>query len=140
MTRPDPYRSYRFRVEVAGIDQGGFQSVSGLERSTQVEPYREGGINDYEHQLVVLTTYPPLVLRRGLVDPELWFWHQAVISGFVAKVPLSVVLFGEDGSEAWRWVVSDAFPTKWTGPDLDAQASSVAAESVEFSHHGLLRI
>ncbi len=140
MSRPDPYRNYRFRVEIAGIDEGGFQFVSGLERTTQVEPYREGGINDYEHQLAVLTGYPPLVLRRGLVAPELWIWHQTVISGVIAKLPISIVLIGEDGSEAWRWVVSDAFPTKWTGPELNAQASDVALESIEFSHHGLLLI
>ena len=140
MLRADPYRAFRFRVEIGGIDQGGFQSVSGIERVSHVEPYREGGVNDYEHQHVVLTTYPPLVCRRGLVDPDLWVWHQAVISGAVAKLPLSIVLLGEDGDEAWRWLVVDAFPTKWTGPDLDAQASNIATESVEFSHHGLLTL
>ena len=138
MIRPDPYRSYRFRVEIAGIDQGGFQSVTGLERSSQVEPYREGGVNDYEHQLVVLTSYPPLVLRRGLVNPELWNWHQDVIKGVIDKVPMSIVLLAEDGSEAWRWLVVEAFPSKWTGPELDAQASRVATESIEVLHHGFL--
>lgn len=138
MIRRDPHRAFRFRVEIAGIEQGGFQSVSGLERVSQVEPYREGGVNDYEHQHVVLTTYPPLVLGRGLVDPELWAWHQAVISGEIVKLPMSVVLNAEDGSEAWRWLVIDAFPTRWEGPTLDAQATAVATESIEFSHHGLV--
>ena len=49
MARPDPLRSFRFVVEVDGRVAGGFQSVSGIERQTEIEPYREGGVNDFEH-------------------------------------------------------------------------------------------
>lgn len=138
MSRPDPYRAFRFVVEVAGIIQGGFQSVSGLERTTKIDPHREGGVNDYEHQHAGLTTYPPLKLKRGLVDPALWLWHQAVILGRVRRLPLSVVLFDEVGDEAWRWIAVAAFPSRWTGADLDAAQNAVATETVEFVHHGLI--
>ena len=110
MPRPDPYRAFRFLVEIGGIELGGFQSVSGIERETKIEPYREGGVNDYEHQHASLTTYPPLTLKRGLVDPVLWGWHQAVIAGIVVRQTISVLLLDETGSEAWRWVLADAFP------------------------------
>ena len=119
---------------------GGFQSVSGIERDTKIDAYREGGVNDHEHQHAGLTTYPPLKLKRGLVDPALWFWHQAVISGRVERMPLSVVLLNEVGDEAWRWVVIEAFPSKWTGADLDAMQNAVATETVELVHHGLFRL
>ena len=49
----------------------------------QVEPYRQGGENGHELQLCVGTTYPPLVLQRGLSDVTLWDWHQEVIAGRV---------------------------------------------------------
>lgn len=137
MSRSDPYRAFRFLVELAGIVQGGFQSVSGIERVTKIEPYREGGVNDYEHQHTGGTTYPPLRLKRGLVDPALWLWHQAVIAGTVTRQPLSIVLLDESGDEAWRWVAVSAFPSKWTGADLDAQQNAVATETVELVHHGL---
>ena len=56
--------------------------MKGLSRETQASrSYREGGVNDYEHKLVTLTTYPNLVLERGLADPELWDWHQDVVEG-----------------------------------------------------------
>ena len=67
MARPDPYRAFRFRIEIQGLVQGGFRSVGGMERQTAIEPYREGGVNDFEHQLVVQTTFPPLTLQQGLV-------------------------------------------------------------------------
>jgi phage tail-like protein len=139
MPRPDPYRAFRFIVEIGGIELGGFQSVSGLERETKIEPYREGGLNDREHQHATLTTYPPLTLKRGLVDAILWDWHQAVIAGAFLRQTVSVVLLDEAGDEAWRWVAADAFPSKWSGAELDATANALATEAVELVHRGLTR-
>jgi phage tail-like protein len=139
MKRPDPYRAYRFRIEIDNMQQGGFQSVSGLERETRIEPYREGGINHYEHQLITLTTYPTLTLKRGLVDTALWDWHQEVINGLVKRRTVSVVLIDDTGEEAWRWICELAFPSKWTGAELDATRNEIATESVELVHHGLTR-
>lgn len=140
MARPDPYRSFRFRVEIDGTQEGGFQMVSGIERTTEIEPYREGGVNDYEHQLVIRTVYPPLILMRGLVDTVLWEWHQDVIEGTIERRKISIVLLDESGqTEVWRWVCIDAIPVKWTGADLDAVGGTIATESVEMAHQGLIR-
>src|SRR4249920_1566176 len=139
MARSDPLRSFRFVVEVDGAVAGGFQSVSGIERQTDIEPYREGGVNDFEHQLVVKTTYPALVLKRGLVDTWLWDWHQAVIGGTIERRTISVLLLDGAGDEVWRWVCEKAYPAKWTGAELDAMADTVATESVELVHHGITR-
>jgi phage tail-like protein len=136
----DPFLAFRFRVEVMGLQVGGFQSVSGLERETKIEPYREGGVNDHERQHAGLTTYPPLRLKRGLADPMLWGWHQAVILGRIQRMVMSVVLLSEARIEVWRWIFIDAYPSKWTGADLDATQSAVATETVEFVHHGLVGI
>lgn len=119
------------------MQQAGFQTVGGLERQSRIEPYREGGVNDHERQHVTLTTYPPLVLKRGLVDTGLWDWHQDVIEGRVERRTVSVVLIGEDNQEVWRYLCEGAFPSKWTGADLDAAASGIATESLELVHHGL---
>jgi phage tail-like protein len=139
MPRPDPYRAFRFRIEIQGLVQGGFRSVGGMERTTTVEPYREGGVNDFEHQLVVQTTFPPLTLQRGLVESTLWDWHQEVIDGSVTRRDVTIELLDESGRQAWRWVCQGAFPAKWSGADLDAQSGSIATESVELVHHGIRR-
>ena len=139
MPRPDPFRAFRFLVEIDGTEQGGFQSVSGIERVTKIDTYREGGVNDHEHQHAGLTNYPALKLKRGLVDPALWDWHQQVIAGDVKRKTISVVLLDQVGAEAWRWVLAGAFPSKWTGADLDAAQNALAAETIEFVHHGLTR-
>ena len=139
MARPDPYRAFRFVVEFDGTVAGGFQSIAGLERQTEVEPYREGGVNEFEHHLIVKTTYPALVLKRGLADATLWNWHQDIIAGAMARKTISVLLLDDAGDEAWRWICEAAYPTKWSGAELDALSDTVATETVEFVHRGITR-
>jgi len=139
MAKPDPFRAYRFRLEINQITRGAFQSVGGLARESKIEPFREGGVNHFEHQLVTQTTYPALMLKRGLTDFDLWDWHQNVIDGKIERETIAIVLLDEKGQDAFRWVCEEAYPSKWTGVDLDATANSIATESVEFVHHGLTR-
>ncbi|MFC8130889.1 phage tail protein [Streptomyces sp. NPDC057302] len=139
MVRADPYRGFRFVVEADGTTVAGFQTITGIERQTQIEPYREGGVNDFEHQIAGVTTYPPLVLKRGLADTTLWDWHQQVIGGAVQRRTVSVILLDDNRAEAWRWICLDAYPARWVGPELDALADAVATESVELVHCGITR-
>src|SRR3546814_19364951 len=43
-----------------------FQEVSGLTVNMEMEAYREGGQNSFEHQLPVKTSYTYLTLKRGM--------------------------------------------------------------------------
>jgi phage tail-like protein len=140
MRDSDPYGAFRFRVEILGLEVGGFSEVSGLEREVQVEDYREGGVNDHTHKLATVTKYPNLTLRRGLADAvELWQWHQDVVNGRIQKRQINVVLIDTTGQDRWRWVFERAYPVKWSGASLNAATSAVFVESVEFAHDGVTR-
>ena len=139
MPRRDPYRAFRFRVEIDQIQHGGFSRVKGIARETRFESYREGGVNDYEHKLATLTSYGPLVLEHGLADDYLWTWHEAVIEGRIERHNVTITLQDERGNDMWRWLVEKAFPVKWSGSDLDGASSQVLVESVELVHHGILK-
>jgi len=139
MTRSDPYRGFRFRVEFDQLQHGGFQRVKGVARETKVEAHREGGVNDFEYKLATLTSYGNLVLERGLADDYLWSWHEDVVEGRIERRTLTVALHDESDNEVWRWLVENAFPVKWSASDLDAGATQTVVESVEFAHHGIRR-
>jgi phage tail-like protein len=139
VARSDPYAVFRFVVEFGGLLQAGFSKVRGLQRETKVESIREGGVNDFERKLVTLTTYPPLTLERGLASAALWEWHQQVIEGRVLRLPIRITVRDERGRDGWSWTALSAFPSKWGVSDLDAGSGQVAAETIEFVHHGLLR-
>lgn len=138
MALHDPYAGFRFTVLVDQIVKGGFTKVRGLSRETRVESFREGGVNDHEHKLASLTTYGNVVLERGLADPYLYLWHQAVVEGVIKRAVLTVTLRDPQGKDAWSWNVLNAYPVKWAVADFDANSGQVAAESVEFAHHGFL--
>src|SRR5262245_41180556 len=136
MRDPDPYGSFRFRIEILGLQVGGFTEVSGLEREVQLEDFREGGVNDCTHKLATVTKYQNLTLKRGLADAvDLWGWHQDVVNGRIERRQVSVVLMDVTGRDTWRWVVEKAYPVKWSGASLNASTNAVFVESVEFAHH-----
>jgi phage tail-like protein len=141
MRLPDPYKVFRFLVEINGTLAGGFSEVTGLEVRTEVDEYREGGVNDYVHKMAKETRYPNLTLKRGITDvTDLWEWHQQIVGGDIRRKTISVVLLNSLGEEKWRWVFRDAYPVKWKGTDLNATGNTVAVESVEFAHHGMTKI
>jgi phage tail-like protein len=141
MRLPDPYKVFRFLVEINGTLAGGFSEVTGLEVRTEVEEYREGGVNDYVHKLAKETRYPSLTLKRGITDvTDLWEWHQQIVGGDIQRKTISVVLLNSLGEEKWRWVFRDAYPVKWNGTDLNATGNTVAVESIEFAHHGMTKL
>jgi len=140
MARADPYAGFIFRVEIFGLQVGGFSQVSGLEREVQTEDFREGGRNNYTHKLATVTKYQNLSLRRGIADAsELWQWHQDVVNGKIERRRITVVLLDQLQKEKWRWVFADAYPVKWSGSELNATSNEVFVESVEFAHNGIER-
>ncbi len=133
----DPYRGFRFRIEINGLIVGGFSETTGIQRETQVEEVREGGVNDRVHRLPRETKYPNLVLKRGLTSSDaLWKWHGDVISGKVVRRTVHVILLDPQGGDARRWSFENAYPVKWTGAELKADSNAVAFESIELVHTG----
>jgi phage tail-like protein len=137
--RKDPYLAFNFAVEIDDLVVGGFNEVSGLQAETEIQEYREGGVNEYVHKRAGPTRYPTnLVLRKGISDTKaLWSWYCNVIQGKVERKTVSVLLMDAAGDEKRRWSFQSAYPVKWVGPDLRAASSEVAAEIVEIAHEGL---
>ena len=139
MARPDPFRGFRFLIEIDGIASGGFMRVKGLSREVKHESQREGGVNDYEHKLLTVVTHPVVVLERGLALDDLWKWALAAADGDVVRRTVYVRLRNEANDKAFAWQIAHALPVKWACSDLDANASQVTMETLELAHHGLRR-
>ena len=129
----DPYRSFRFKVELDGIISGGFTDVSGLTVETEVETRGE---NYFEYKLPKASKFSNLTLKRGISDDSLWDWYKNVMYGKIERKNISVCLLNEEGTEVVRWDFQEAYPVKWDGPTLNAGTASVAFESIVIVHHG----
>jgi phage tail-like protein len=140
--RVDPYLSFNFLVEIEGLLVGGFSQVSGLQSEVEVHDYREGGLNDYVHRLAGPVRYPAnLVLRRGITDvPALWQWHRDVRRGIIQRRNVTVILNDGAGRAVNHWHLERAYPVRWLGPDLRADANTVAVETLELAHCGFAAI
>jgi phage tail-like protein len=133
--RVDPYKGFNFRVEMDGIQQAGFQEVSGLDASTDPQDYREGTDANHVRKLTGLNKYSAITLKRGITDSdELWKWRLTAIDGKVERKNGSIVLLDDTGSEKLRWNFVNAWPSKWTGPSFNSTSSAVAVESLELTH------
>jgi phage tail-like protein len=139
-SRVDPYRGFNFRVEIDGIQQAGFQEVSGLDSSTSSVDYREGTDPKHVRKLPALNTVSAISLKRGITDSdELWKWRQTVIDGKAERKNGSIVLMDTTGAEKLRWNFSNAWPSKWTGPAFNATSTAVAVETLEITHEELAK-
>ena len=137
MQRVDPYRGYRFRLEIEGLTSAGFLRVKGMQREVKHESFREGGVNDYEHKLVSQVSYPSVVLERGLAAEDLWQWAFDTAEGNIRRRNVWIRLQNEAGAKVWAWQLDWALPVKWQLGDLDAGTTQVAMETLELAHHGL---
>jgi phage tail-like protein len=137
--RNDPYMAFNFLVEIEGLLVGGFTEVTGLQIETEVKDYREGGLNEYIHKLPGPTRYPQnLSLKHGLIDIEtLWTWHQDVTQGTIQRKNGTIYLLDRQQLPAMWWDFMEAYPVKWVGPQLRAESSTVAVETVELVHKGI---
>ncbi|MCP5013279.1 MAG: phage tail protein [Aestuariibacter sp.] len=136
--RMDPITGYSFRVEIDGITRAGFKDCSGLESSQEANTYREGTDRGMTlRKIPGMVTYGDITLSRGVTtDSELWVWRRIVMGGVAARRNLSIVLMNEKGEDAIRWNVRHAWPTKWSGPSMDATSDEVAIETLELTHEG----
>jgi phage tail-like protein len=133
--RVDPYKGFNFRVEMDGIQQAGFQEVSGLDASTDAQDYREGTDPTHVRKLTGLNKYSAITLKRGITDSdELWKWRLTAIDGKVERKNGSIVLLDDTGEEKLRWNFVNAWPSKWTGPSFNSTSSAVAVETLELTH------
>jgi len=138
--KQDPYTSFNFLVEIEGIISAGFSDISGLQIETEVEEFREGGVNNYVHKLPKLTKYGNLTLKHGMTDQDkLWNWYKDVIRGKINRTNVTIFLQDITGKTLMHWEFSNAYPVKWTGPELKADSNTVAFETLELAHNGLAR-
>jgi len=124
-------------VELDGMLVAGFSEVTGLSSELEVMEVPEGGLNAYAHRLPVRVKLQPIVLKRGMTKTnELWNWYADVMGGMIERKSGSIILYNERDQEFRRWNFYDAYPTKWTGPDLSAGSSDIAIEMIELTHNG----
>ena len=139
--RTDPYRGYNYRVEIGGIIVGGFSEASGLDSSQDPIEYRDGTDELHARKLPGLNKSANISLKRGITDDtKLWEWRQKCIDGKVDRQNGTIILINDAREDKIRWEFVNGWPTKYTGPSLNATGNAVAIETLDIAHEGLKRV
>ena len=136
----DPYAAFNFKLEIEGITVAGFSEVTGLNQESNVIDYREGQEGITPRKLPGLNKFGNITLKRGIsADLSVYSWRKTVTDGDITRKNASIVLHNEKHDEVVRWNLVNAWPSKYTGPDLKANANEIAIESIELTHEGVER-
>jgi phage tail-like protein len=138
--RQDPFLAFRFEVKLDDLAVGGFSECSGLQLETEVQDYPEGGLNTHMRKFPTRTKQANILLKRGIVDRQLWDWYYKLTQGQVQFRNGAIVVRDPSGGQVvMEWQFRHAIPCKWQGPELNAMQSNVAVETFELCHEGLER-
>lgn len=120
---------------------GGFTECSGLEMSLQVEEFREGGNNGRLLRFPTRVNWSNITLKKGIAaGMALWDWHNGFTQGTGRRRDGVIVLLTDLHAPNNIWYFRRGLPVKYTGPTLNAMQSSVAIESIEIAHEGILQL
>lgn len=145
MTTAYPLPVYNFQVDL-GSDSVAFKEASGLSLSIDPITYREsstaaGKVGPNTFRMPGLRQAVNVTLRKGYVRSTsikyLYNWINSTQLNIVQKQDITVRLCDQDGNPVVTWTLQNAFPTKLSAPDFNADTNDVAIESLELLGDGL---
>jgi len=129
--------NHNFKVKVPGLDIGTFRACEGLAMEFDVFEWAEGGNNEFIHHLPGRVRYPYLTLTGGMTENDaMQKWMEKTRDKADLK-EVTIELQTQDGQAKRAWTFADAFPIKWTGPQVGAAAAGMSEETLEIAHAGL---
>jgi len=136
--RVDPYKNFRFRVEIDGITHAGFTEVVMPEASAEVIEYREGVHESASRKLLGRINYGNITLKWGsTASRELYGWWKSTVEGHLQRKNMFIILVDDEGNDAKRWKIRDAWPVCYKPSALEAKGNDVFIEMIEIAHEGM---
>ncbi len=135
--QPHAVPAYNFVVSVTNVDtgetmSGAFSEVSNLSVEVPVIEYRAGIDDTTMTKIRGIRKLSNITLKRGVTGHvTFWRWVLQGIEGEVQRQQGHISLLNEDREEVIRWNFSQAWPTKYSGPSLNAKNNEMAIESVD---------
>lgn len=145
--RTNPYGSFNFLVDLGTGDtasvRAGFQEVTGLNIEVTSSDYRNGNESvNHVRKINGLYKVGDITLKRGLMGAlDLFQWLDQVRKGDqTARRNITIQLRDESGANTvMTWRLSNARPTKYTGPSMNAKTGTdVAIEELVLSCEDLV--
>ncbi len=137
----------RFHVSVSGVDLGAWGQCKGLAVDFKNDHVNPGGIYYYQKWLPGRLNYTPITLTRAINPADsmkVQAWLGKMVNDWVhsQKAPdggtAAITLFHSNATPVMTWSFRNVYPSKWSGPTLDAATAGIAMETLEIVHEGFL--
>jgi phage tail-like protein len=132
----DPYKNFRFYVEIGSIIKAGFAECSGFGSEVEVIEYREGGDESTVRKLRGKVKYPDITLKWGITDDlKLYDWHLSAVKGEIKKLDGAILLLEERKGTIQqpdikvRWNFYNAWASKYVAPSFNAKGNDIAIDT-----------
>jgi phage tail-like protein len=126
--------AFRFVVLVDGVPVGAFTECTLPTIEWSVKEIKEGGLNNYVHQLPDRRNKATLTLKNGvgLMD-HLLVWYLMTMNQTFWRRRITIILYTSLMVPVMVWHIEDALPIKWESPTLKTDDNSVAIQTLQFS-------
>jgi phage tail-like protein len=125
--------AFRFTVDISGQTQAAFTECILPEVTLETEEVREGGENTQTILLVGRRQAARVTLRHGVGSSVLLEWYLDILSEKFERRPVTIKILNTRLEPVMSWHVNNAIPVKWSGPQLKAEANSIAIQSLELA-------
>ena len=115
-----------------------FQEVSGLSVNVEMEAFKEGGQNRFQHQLPVRTNYTDITLKRGMfvLPSGIMAWCINAVQNFEFQPSnLLISMLNDSHIPVHSYYVVNAIPKKVEFTSLNAEQNQVAIETLVLSYN-----
>lgn len=129
--RAEVNAAFRFIVEIGNEPYGVFTECTLPIVEWEIEEVKEGGLNTYVHQLPGRRKATRITLKRGVGKNKLVDWYLEMMHEKFERRSVTVKLLDMAYKPIMTWQLQNAFPVKWTGPQLKSSDSSLAIQTLE---------
>ncbi len=141
----DPLPSFTWGLDIEGVEVAYFTECTGIGSENQVIEHKvvDKGGKELTMKIPGRRTWGDLTLKRGVTgEMQIWDWRDMVEKGEMERARRngSVVMYDRDYVEVARWDFTNAWPSKVSGPSLDAASTDIGIEEITIVHEGLDRV
>ncbi len=140
----DPLIGFQFGLEVSGAMSGYFTEVNGLGSENEIVEHKvQTDGREFVQKIPGRLKWGDITLKRGITNiVDAWDWRQLVVDGKLnqARKNGSIIMYDRNFAPVARWDFVNGWPSKISGPQLQAESNAIGIEEITIVHEGIKRV
>ncbi len=138
--RLEMHANFRYTVAISGVSHAVFMECKLPSLEVETLQIKEGGLNNYTHQLPVRIKPGVITLKHGITKGDgMLTWYKEVVesmsTGQTAAImkDVTITMLTIKREPLATFQLARAYPKKWSGPTLKAADKAIAVEELQLA-------